>query len=151
MSGSSMQIMGSVTFNGQRGVRKVRTAYVMQEDCLIPSLTVRETLLFAAKLRLPSSTEEERKQAVNETILQLGLKECADTRIGDNDRKGCSGGEKRRTSIGVQLLSNPSVLFLDEPTTGLDATSAFQVIETLKSLSQRGRTIVTTSKFLTRY
>ena len=58
--------------------------------------------------------------------------------------RGCSGGEKRRVSIGVQLLSNPSVLFLDEPTTGLDATSAFQLVRTLKSLAQKGRTVVTT-------
>src|SRR5687767_11632138 len=119
MSGSSMEILGDVTFNGQKGIRRVQTAYVMQQDVLDPSLTVKETLMYAAQLRLASSSKEERMRVVDETILQLGLKECANTRIGDNDRKGCSGGEKRRTSIGVQLLSNPSVLFLDEPTTGL--------------------------------
>jgi ABC-type multidrug transport system ATPase subunit len=145
-----MEILGDVTFNGQKGIRRVQTAYVMQQDVLDPSLTVKETLMYAAQLRLASSSKEERMRVVDETILQLGLKECANTRIGDNDRKGCSGGEKRRTSIGVQLLSNPSVLFLDEPTTGLDATSAFQLVETLKSLSQRGRTIVSTSKWTSR-
>ena len=88
--------------------------------------------------------ERERKKVVEEVILELGLKECADTRIGNNIHKGCSGGEKRRTSIGVQLLSNPSVLFLDEPTTGLDATSAFQLVRTLKGLAGKGRTIITT-------
>jgi ABC-type multidrug transport system ATPase subunit len=108
-------------------------------------LTVRETLQFAADLRLPPpTTEEERKKVVEEVILELGLKECANTRIGNHLRKGCSGGEKRRTSIGVQLLSNPSILFLDEPTTGLDATSAFQLVRTLKSLAHKGRTIITT-------
>ena len=83
-------------------------------------------------------------RVVEEVILELGLKECADTRIGNHQHKGCSGGEKRRTSIGVQLLSNPSILFLDEPTTGLDATSAFQLVRTLKGLARKGRTIVTT-------
>jgi ABC-type multidrug transport system ATPase subunit len=72
------------------------------------------------------------------------LKECADTRIGNSDHKGCSGGEKRRTSLAVQLLANPSVLFLDEVTTGLDATTALQLVATLKQLARQGRTIVVT-------
>ncbi|KAL2063924.1 hypothetical protein VTL71DRAFT_4418 [Oculimacula yallundae] len=136
---------GRTTFNGMGGVNSVRSAYVMQQDVLLPTLTVRETLRYSADLRLPPPTsEEERRKIVEEVILELGLKDCADTRIGNHQHKGCSGGEKRRTSIGVQLLSNPSVLFLDEPTTGLDATSAFQLVRTLKSLAKKGRTIVTT-------
>lgn len=138
---------GSITFNGHASQAKNNAAYVMQDDVLQPTLTVRETLQYAAELRLPGLNSQERRNAVEETILQLGLKSCADTRIGDTEHKGCSGGEKRRTSIGQQLLSNPSVLFLDEPTTGLDATSAFQVVQTLKSLAQKGRTVVMTSEF----
>ena len=113
---------------------------------LLPSLTVRETLLYAASLRLPSSTtSQQRKQLVEEVILELGLKECADTRVGDGFKKGgCSGGERRRVSIGVQMLKNPSILFLDEPTTGLDATSAFHLVKTLKHLANTGRNIITT-------
>lgn len=126
-------------------IQSVRHAYVMQQDILLPTLTVRETLRYSADLRLPpSTTTEERMRVVEEVILELGLKECADTRIGDHAHKGCSGGEKRRVSIGVQLLSNPSVLFLDEPTTGLDSTSAFQLVRTLKTLAEKGRTIITT-------
>lgn len=140
-----LSFQGSTTFNGMEGVKNIRSAYVMQQDVLLPTLTVRETLRFSADLRLPPpTTDEERRKVVEEVILELGLKECADTRIGNHSHKGCSGGEKRRTSIGVQLLSNPSILFLDEPTTGLDATSAFQLIRTLKSLASRGRTIITT-------
>ncbi|KAI7765455.1 hypothetical protein LZL87_007206 [Fusarium oxysporum] len=136
---------GVVTFNGKVGVHNVRAAYVMQQDILLPTLTVRETLRYSADLRLPpSTTAEERHRVVEEVILELGLKECADTRIGNSQHHGCSGGEKRRTSIGVQLLANPSVLFLDEPTTGLDATSAYQLVRTLKTLAQKGRTIITT-------
>lgn len=145
MSGGRISTRGTSTFNGMKGVDNVRSAYVMQQDILLPTLTVRETLQFSADLRLPPpTTEEQRKKIVEEVIMELGLKECADTRIGNHQHKGCSGGEKRRTSIGVQLLSNPSVLFLDEPTTGLDATSAFQLIQTLKRLAQKGRTIITT-------
>lgn len=145
MSSRRLTISGMTTFNGQRGINTIRSAYVMQQDVLLPSLTVRETLQYSADLRLPPpTTAEERRKVVEEVILELGLKECADTRIGNNIHKGCSGGEKRRTSIGVQLLSNPSVLFLDEPTTGLDATSAFQLVRTLKALAAKGRTIVTT-------
>jgi ABC-type multidrug transport system ATPase subunit len=142
---SRMTQGGITTFNGELGVHGVRHAYVMQQDILLPTLTVRETLHYAADLRLPSSTTaEDRTRVVEEVILELGLKECADTRVGNSQHRGCSGGEKRRVSIGVQLLSNPSVLFLDEPTTGLDATSAFQLVRTLKSLAQKGRTVVTT-------
>ena len=97
----------------------------------------------AAELRLPPpTTREERKRIVEDVILELGLKECADTRIGNNIHKGCSGGEKRRTSLAVQMLSNPSVLFCDEVTTGLDAATAFQLVSTLKALAIKGRTIV---------
>ncbi|KAL4888982.1 P-loop containing nucleoside triphosphate hydrolase protein [Aspergillus ambiguus] len=137
------RIVGTTTFNGDVDISRVRSAYIMQEDVLIPTLTVRETLQYSADLRLPPpTTPEERRQIVEQVILELGLKECADTRIGTTTHKGCSGGEKRRTSIGVQMLSNPSVLFCDEPTTGLDATSAFQIIRTLKRLAQDGRTVI---------
>lgn len=143
MSLSRATVAGCTTFNGNTNIHSVRSAYVMQEDVLIPSLTVRETLRYAADLRLPPpTTQEERHAIVEQVILELGLKECANTRIGTTAHKGCSGGEKRRTSIGVQLLANPSVLFCDEPTTGLDATSAFQIIRTLKRLAQDGRTVV---------
>lgn len=145
MTSSRLEIGGTTTFNGSQGVHSVRAAYVMQQDVLLPTLTVRETLQYAADLRLPPpTTEQERKKVVEEVILELGLKECADTRIGNHRHKGCSGGEKRRTSIGVQLLGNPSVLYLDEPTTGLDATSAFQLMRTLRDLARKGRTIIST-------
>ncbi|KKY26406.1 putative atp-binding cassette sub-family g member 5 [Diplodia seriata] len=148
MHGRRLHVTGGTLFNGHDvlGDLSAISAYVMQTDVLQPTLTVRETLRYAADLRLPTSVaKDERRRVVDEVILELGLKEAADTRIGNNVHKGCSGGEKRRTSIGVQLLANPSVLFLDEPTTGLDATSAFQLVRTLKNLASKGRTIITTS------
>lgn len=120
MGGGRVKVEGTTTFNGQANINSIRSAYVMQQDILVPTLTVRETLNYSADLRLPPpTTREERREVVERVILQLGLKECADTRIGTTAHKGCSGGEKRRTSIGVQLLGNPSVLFCDEPTTGI--------------------------------
>lgn len=143
VSSSKLAVTGAALFNGNPNLQSVRSAYVMQQDVLLPTLTVRETLRYSADLRLPPpATEEERRAVVERVILELGLKECADTRIGSSIHKGCSGGEKRRTSIGVQMLANPSVLFCDEPTTGLDAYSAFQVVQRLKQLAQNGRTII---------
>lgn len=140
-----LKITGGVLYNGDTNLSSVRTAYVMQQDVLLPTLTVKETLQYAAELRLPPpTTSGERSRIVEDIIIELGLKECTNTRIGNNVHKGCSGGEKRRTSLGVQMLSNPSVLFLDEVTTGLDATSAFQLIRTLKTLAGKGRTIIVT-------
>ncbi|EGC42301.1 ABC transporter [Histoplasma capsulatum var. duboisii H88] len=143
LNASRVKTSGSTTFNGNADINSIRSAYVMQQDILIPTLTVRETLQYSADLRLPPpTTQEERRSVVEQVILELGLKECADTRVGNSAHKGCSGGEKRRTSIGVQMLANPSVLFCDEPTTGLDATSALQIIRTLKGLTQDGRTVI---------
>ena len=143
MSGTRLRSTGSILYNGNSKLSSIRSAYVMQQDVLLPTLTVRETLQYAADLRLPPpTTAEERRKAVEDVILELSLKDCAGTRIGNNIYKGCSGGEKRRTSLGVQLLANPSVLFLDEVTTGLDATSALQLIRTLKVLASKGRTII---------
>jgi ABC-type multidrug transport system ATPase subunit len=101
---SNMKTSGLTTFNGSLELN-VRHAYIMQHDCLIPSLTVRETLQYSAELRLRDTTSaEERNAIVEQTILELSLKECASTRIGTSAAKGCSGGEKRRTSIGIQVL-----------------------------------------------
>lgn len=145
VTSSRLSYGGITTFNGRVGVQSVRHAYVVQQDILLPTLTVRETLRYAAELRLPPSTPaDERRELVEEIIRELCLQDCADIRIGSSRARGCSGGEKRRVSIGVQLLANPSVLFLDEPTTGLDAASALQLMRTMKSLAEKGRVVITT-------
>ncbi len=138
-SSKGLTVQGKVYFNGQEGINNITHAYVIQQDILLPNLTCRETLQYAAELRIPSSvSKSDRKNLVEEVILELGLKDCSDTIVGDSRHKGLSGGEKRRLSIGIQMLSNPSVLFLDEPTTGLDSNSAYLLIKTLKQLSKRG-------------
>ena len=120
----------------------VTMAYLPQTDVLPARLTCRETLMYAADLKLNKSKEEKRK-IVNQLLDELGLRDCADTLVGDNSHRGLSGGEKRRLSIGTQMISNPSIMFLDEPTTGLDAYSAYLVVKTIKKLAQNdGRIFV---------
>jgi ABC-type multidrug transport system ATPase subunit len=80
--------------------------------------------MFVANLRLPSLTHEEKVEKVDNLIAELGLNDCSNTKIGNELIRGISGGERKRTSIGVELLTNPSMIFLDEPTTGLDSSTA---------------------------
>jgi ABC-type multidrug transport system ATPase subunit len=103
MHGGRLVISGDTFYNGNN-LATVRSAYVMQQDVLQPTLTVRETLRYAADLRGKSSVgRAERHQVVEQVIQELGLKEAANTRIGNQVHRGCSGGEKRRTSIAVQV------------------------------------------------
>jgi ATP-binding cassette subfamily G (WHITE) protein 2 len=94
--------------------------YVVQDDILSGTLTVRENLMFSANLRLPNDVRDiERVSRVTRVIHDLGLESCADTRIGTEFLKRVSGGERKRTCIGMELVVAPKILFLDEPTTGL--------------------------------
>ena len=90
-----------------------------------------ESLQFAANLRLPGSKEEKNK-LVTKLLSDLKLEKAADTLIGGAFLKGISGGERKRTSIGVELITDPALLFLDEPTSGLDSFTAFIIINLLK-------------------
>ncbi|KAF8305817.1 hypothetical protein DL93DRAFT_2232864 [Clavulina sp. PMI_390] len=123
---------------------KDRIGFVRQNDYLLPHLTVRETLHYAAALRLPTSVDEAtRKLIVEQTIQELDLEDAAETVVGGYFRKGISGGERRRLSIGCVLVTLPSVLCLDEPTTGLDAFTAFSLLQLLSRLAKRNnRTII---------
>jgi ATP-binding cassette subfamily G (WHITE) protein 2 len=94
------------------------------------TLTVREHINFSATLRLPQATSKwERQKAVDTVLSDLGITHVANTRVGSDFTRGISGGERKRTSIGMELILSPDVLFLDEPTTGLDAFTAIRVIE----------------------
>ncbi|GMM32133.1 hypothetical protein DAMA08_048780 [Martiniozyma asiatica (nom. inval.)] len=141
---SSMIKNGIIKYNDKDNLSFFRHAYVIQQDVLIPTLTCFETLMYTAELKLPKLTsKQQRKKLVEEIILQLGLKECSDTLVGDNRNKGLSGGERRRLSVGLQLISNPSILFLDEPTTGLDSYNALLLCQCLKKLAKNlNKTII---------
>eukprot|EP01031_Cornospumella_fuschlensis_P036981 gene36981-44863_t len=115
----SPYLKGFLTVNGnhvdKRTFRK-ETGYVMQSDALFPLLTVRETIRYAAYLRIPDKTVEEKNAIADSIIKLLRLEKCADTIVGDEDNRGLSGGEKRRVSIAVDIVHFPAVIFLDEPT-----------------------------------
>ncbi|XP_061338065.1 ABC transporter G family member 14-like [Gastrolobium bilobum] len=141
------KLSGKITYNNQpfSGSIKRRTGFVTQDDVLYPHLTVTETLVFTALLRLPNSlTRDEKVQHVEHVINELGLTRCRSSMIGGPLFRGISGGEKKRVSIGQEMLINPSLLLLDEPTSGLDSTTAQRIINTIKSLASGGRTVVTT-------
>ncbi|PHT54261.1 ABC transporter G family member 1 [Capsicum baccatum] len=122
---------------------KAISAYVMQDDLLYPMLTVEETLMFAAEFRLPRSLSKSKKKGrVQALIDQLGLRSAATTVIGDEGHRGVSGGERRRVSIGIDIIHDPIILFLDEPTSGLDSTSAFMVVKVLQRIAQSGSIVI---------
>jgi ABC-type multidrug transport system ATPase subunit len=122
---------------------RLKCAYVEQDDILLPNLTVFETLLYSARLRLSRKMPlAEKKERVNAVIRQLGLEGCRDTKIGDSLSRGISGGERKRVSIGVELVTDPEILFLDEPTSGLDAFNAFNAMESLKKLAKEENKII---------
>ncbi|KAH9331658.1 hypothetical protein KI387_003766 [Taxus chinensis] len=138
------KLSGTVRINGKPFVKPMKRmiGFVTQDDVLYPHLTVRETLLYAAILRLPKTLSRNDKEEQVESIIQeLGLSKCRNTMIGG----GISGGERKRVSIGHELLLNPSLLLLDEPTSGLDSTTAYRTMCVLQKLaSTTRRTIVIT-------
>ncbi|RXN08400.1 ATP-binding cassette sub-family G member 2-like protein [Labeo rohita] len=122
---------------------KCLSGYVVQDDVVMGTLTVRENLRFSAALRLPKSIRQrEKDEKIERLIQELGLSKVADSRVGTQMIRGVSGGERKRTSIGMELIFDPPVLFLDEPTTGLDASTAHSVLMLLKRMANRGRTII---------
>ncbi|CAF3905554.1 unnamed protein product [Rotaria magnacalcarata] len=122
---------------------KYTVGYVVQENFFSETLTVRENLFFSANLRLPKTlSRREKIDRVLCVIADLGLESCANTRMGTALLRGVSGGEKKRTCIGMELVLSPKILFLDEPTTGLDASTANNVMQCLKRLAEKGRTII---------
>ncbi|KAJ0571439.1 putative ABC transporter, AAA+ ATPase domain, ABC-2 type transporter [Helianthus annuus] len=138
---------GTITYNGKpfSSTIKRNTGFVTQDDVLYPHLTVTETLVFTALLRLPNSLTSQQKIAKAEDVInQLGLTRCKTSIIGGSRLRGISGGERKRVSIGQEMLINPSLLFLDEPTSGLDSTTAQRIVSTLWELAKGGRTIVMT-------
>jgi ATP-binding cassette subfamily G (WHITE) protein 2 len=114
-------ISGCVLVDGvpRRPSFKYTVGYVVQDDIFSEELTVRENLFFSANLRLPKTISmRERNNRVLRVIDDLGLESCADTRVGTALFRKVSGGEKKRISIGMELVLSPKILFLDEPTTG---------------------------------
>ena len=142
---TNSELKGSVSLNGHLidpTEYKQRFAYVMAEDALYSTTTPREAFNFVCKLRLDKLTPAEREARSEEMLHTLGLEKCADTLIGSSILKGVSSGEKKRTAVGIELLPNPDVVFLDEPTTGLDSFTALELIRVVKKISDSGKTVI---------
>ncbi|XP_032042730.1 broad substrate specificity ATP-binding cassette transporter ABCG2 isoform X2 [Aythya fuligula] len=138
-------LSGDILINGapQPANFKCTSGYVVQDDVVMGTLTIRENLQFSAALRLPNSVkEQDRNERVNQIIKELGLSKVADSKVGTQFTRGVSGGERKRTNIGMELITDPTILFLDEPTTGLDASTANAVLLLLKRMAKQGKTII---------
>lgn len=147
-SGGNTKVSGLVTVAGKRinPVQfKQQIAYVMQDDALLATATVREALQFSAQLRLPPTTSSERiNELVEMTINDLGLSSCAEVMIGGPLIKGVSGGQRKRVSVGVEIITNPALLFLDEPTSGLDSFNAGNLVKLLKTIASKNAAVLCT-------
>eukprot|EP01084_Bolivina_argentea_P005223 9867_1 len=173
LCGIQQPTAGSIYYNGKRKHASKKSqllsadlmgyngnaAYIAQNVVLLSSLTVIESLKYATKLKfLPfqkhqNKTDKEIDEFINETIDYLGLNNCKTTLVGSSNlmnkssggKSGqISGGQKKRLAIGIELMSQPTLLFMDEVTSGLDATSAYQLFGIINRLSQLGHSIIIT-------
>ncbi|KAL3270059.1 hypothetical protein HHI36_009117 [Cryptolaemus montrouzieri] len=145
----SLRISGLVRINSEpisQTELASQSAYVQQDDLFVPCLSVKEHMIFQARLRMSSRyTYEEKMQRVEQVMAQLSLLKCQHVLIGlPGIIKGISGGERKRLALASELLMNPSLLFCDEPTTGLDSFMALNVMQTLKTEAMSGRTVICT-------
>ncbi|EDO64381.1 AGAP009469-PA, partial [Anopheles gambiae str. PEST] len=134
-------VSGNILINGtpiDRRKYRREVSYTPQDICLLGNITVTESLEFAADLKLsPTTTIAQKSAMVVDVLKLLGLSKCA-----HNPVANISGGEKKRLSIGLELISNPSIMFFDEPTSGLDIIAAMQVVAHLKDLAASGRCVI---------
>jgi ABC transport system ATP-binding/permease protein len=149
MGGAITPTAGEVTFGGhdlhaEYASLRHRIGLVPQEDVVHHQLTIDQALRFAAELRLPHDTKVERDAAVQRVLEELELTSHARTRV---DR--LSGGQRKRASVAMELLTGPSLLILDEPTTGLDPALDRQVMTMLRRLADAGRVVLVVTHCLT--
>ena len=139
---------GNIFLNGNPSdihtIKKI-SGFVFQDDIILKTMTVKEALYMSALLRLPETiSNEDKENKVNEMITLLHLENCKDTIVGDSLSKGISGGERKRLAVGMEMITNPSIIFLDEPTSGLDTYSSYSLISNLKDLTNKGKTVIAT-------
>lgn len=146
MAGLETPSSGQVTINGfnvhteQERIEGV-IGYVSQDDLLMEDLTVFQNLYYNAKLCFDNLTDEEVKEKVDAVLLSLGLHHIKDLKVGSPLNKKISGGQRKRLNIALELIREPSVLFVDEPTSGLSSRDSENVIDLLKELSLKGKLI----------
>ena len=144
--------MGEVTGTIKANGREIKPGHdlqgivglVPQEDIVHDDLTVRENLVFNARLRLSKTKSVQEQMLIVEDVINvLQLRHVQHQVVGNAEKRGISGGQRKRVNIGWELVSKPSVLFMDEPTSGLDATAASDILQGLKKMSGLGMNIIT--------
>ncbi|KAK9736645.1 ABC transporter [Popillia japonica] len=147
-SAGGVIVEGDILINGRPVGDYMRhiSGFMHQEDIFIGSLTVWEHMSIMARMKLDRRiNDRERRFKICDILKQLGLSQCMNTRIGLNgDSKVLSGGEKKRLAFATELLTDPPLLFCDEPTTGLDAYSAQKIVTMMNMMSAAGKTILCT-------
>ncbi|GES90974.1 ABC transporter G family member 9-like [Rhizophagus clarus] len=142
----SKGVQGTLALNGHKPTKSSKRfiAYCTQDDIFFPQLTVKETLSYTARLRLPREmSRRDKLNQVENTMALLNLTKCADTIIGDQRTRGVSGGERKRANIASELLTDPSIILLDEPTSGLDSSLALELTKILKEFAvKQKKTII---------
>jgi ABC-type multidrug transport system ATPase subunit len=138
----TIRINGIEIFKDSRAIEGV-LGYVPQDDLLIEDLTVFENLYFAARQCFGKKNEEEIKKITDQTLMNLGLFEKRNLKVGSPMNKVISGGQRKRLNIALELIREPSVLFLDEPTSGLSSRDSENLMDLLRDLTLKGKLIVT--------
>ncbi|MDZ4822983.1 MAG: ATP-binding cassette domain-containing protein, partial [Flavobacteriales bacterium] len=146
LNGNMPPTYGTVTINGyniHNEAEKIEgvLGYVAQDDSLIEELTVFQNLYYNAKLCFASKTEDEINALVNETLKSIGLYETKELKVGSVLEKTISGGQRKRLNIALELIREPSVLFVDEPTSGLSSRDSENIMDLLKELTLRGKLV----------
>lgn len=138
-------VIGGLDLHDHFELFRGRIGYVPQDDILHADLTVWQALWYAARLRLPKDmADAEIARRIRQVLAQLGLEGTEHTRVGDQRKRGVSGGQRKRVNLAMELLTDPPILVLDEPTSGLSSTDTISVMELLRSLADAGKTILVT-------
>ncbi|KAB2063515.1 hypothetical protein ES319_A10G221200v1 [Gossypium barbadense] len=144
LAGKAMgcKMTGLILINGKnesiRSYRKI-IGYVPQDDIVHGNLTVEENLWFNAKCRLPAHLSKPDKVLVVERVIEaLGLQMVRDSLVGTVEKRGISGGQRKRVNVGLEMVMEPSLLILDEPTSGLDSASSLQLLRALRHEALEG-------------
>ena len=135
-----VQINGKSIFNKKESLKHLM-GYVSQDDILIEELTVFQNLYFNAQLLFKGKSKLELQKLVLRTLQDVGLSDCKDLRVGNVLDKTISGGQRKRLNIALELMREPEVLFVDEPTSGLSSRDSENIMDLLKELTLRGKLI----------
>ena len=146
LAGIEAPTSGKVTINGvnlhyEKDQLEGVIGVIPQDDLLIEELTVFQNLYYNAKLCFKDKSEEELTQLVHKTLQNLGLYERKDLKVGSPLNKMISGGQRKRLNIALELIREPAILFVDEPTSGLSSRDSENVMDLLRELTLKGKLI----------